>query len=284
MCADLRVAAKPRPRSIPEASQETRSHREKPSQAAVPPGQRGGTSPAQSVLPPHTFGGCSLGLPSRRAPSDTQARFLVLSAPGQNLPTDYSPAKEACFPMLPGWGQLALKKDCDSFSGLALIVLKLLGPKGPWKYQPRQTYIVNFKSRKKKKITIVTSWRTVFGAPLSSACSRTLSETMSERWSQIYFLVHCGDFLQTTAYTESLFHFRVLSVKANTGPPTQLSYSSYTLLRNYCFDWNRKGCCAGDRPGAGLRRPTSLWRSRLRLPARAIHKVPYSPKKWNVKW
>lgn len=41
MHADLRPAASPRPRSIPEASQETQSHREKPSQAAVAPAQRG---------------------------------------------------------------------------------------------------------------------------------------------------------------------------------------------------------------------------------------------------
>jgi len=41
------------------------------------------------------------------------------------------------------------KKTCDSFSGLAHIVPKLLGPKGTRKYQPRQTYIADFKSGEK---------------------------------------------------------------------------------------------------------------------------------------
>lgn len=56
--------------------------------------------------------------------------------------------KSLCLPMLPGWGHPALKGDSDSFSSLAHVAPKLPGPKGPWKYQTRQTYIAIFNEKK----------------------------------------------------------------------------------------------------------------------------------------
>lgn len=57
---------------------------------------------------------------------------------------------------------------------------------------------------------------------------------MPESWSQLYFLLPCGDSLQTrrhTAYTESLAHFRgFFPAEAYTGPPTQLSQAATLSL------------------------------------------------------
>lgn len=151
--ACLQGAQSCRPWSIPQASQEIRSCREKLSEAAAPPGQRGREGrlfPArQSVLPPPPLLQLS---PEQESP--VTHSLVTHSVASQGCQHRAEPAsrlliskKSLCLPMLPGWGHPVLKRDSDSFSSLAHVGPKLPGPKGPWKYQSKQTYTASFQKK-----------------------------------------------------------------------------------------------------------------------------------------
>lgn len=97
--ADPVAVVNARPCSIPQASQEEALAGTEGRHIHI-----AALCPHNLCHPPSTSAGCGLGVPGRREPSDTHTHLLVPSAPGQNLPTDYSSAKKKSlrFPMLSG--------------------------------------------------------------------------------------------------------------------------------------------------------------------------------------